>query len=161
MVDYLKVSARLLKRKRMIETAMQSLREQIGFLEQELTACRTSSFERISSCGSYSNTEEDSRLALLCKLDDFRARYRILREQYDMIERGFAALTPYQADVLETFFVKEERYRAENLCARYFKERSQIYRDRIKALKRFSFAVFGASGDEDDVLNSAFGAWGA
>ena len=161
MVDYLSASARLLSRKRMIETAMQSLQEQISFLEQEMTSCRTTSYDSIRAGGSHGNAEEDRRLAILARLDDFRARYRALHEQSEMLERGFAALSPYQTDLLETFFVKQERYRAEKLCERYFKERSQIYRDRAKALKRFSFAVFGSANDDDSAFGTSFGTWGA
>ena len=53
-------------------------------------------------------------------------------------------LTPYQRDLLETFFVSGEKYCADRLCERYYKERSALYRDRKKALTEFAKAVFGA-----------------
>ena len=52
-------------------------------------------------------------------------------------------------NLLDTFFVSGEKYCAEKLCERHFKERSQIYRDRKKAIKRFSLAVFGNMETED------------
>lgn len=149
MVDYLKASVRLLQRKRMIGAALDSLQEQIGFLEEELTSCRTTSYDSIRSGGGRTNAEEDRRLAILARLDDFRARYRVMHEQMEQIERGYSVLSPYQQDLLETFFVSGEKYCAEKLCERHFKERSQIYRDRKKAIKRFSLAVFGSMSTED------------
>lgn len=149
MVDYLKASVRLLQRKRMIETALRSIEEQICFLEDELTACRTTSYDSIRSGNRGTNAEEDRRLAILSRLDDLRSRYRAFHEQMEQIERGYSILTPYQRDLLDTFFVSGEKYCAEKLCERHFKERSQIYRDRKKAIKRFSLAVFGNMETED------------
>ncbi len=149
MVDYLKASIRLLGRKRMIVTALHSLQEQIKFLDDELTSCRTTSYDSIRSGHGQKNAEEDRRLAILARLDDLRARYRVMHEQMEQIERGYSILSPYQQDLLETFFVSGEKYCADKLCERHFKERSQIYRDRKKALGRFSLAVFGSMSTED------------
>jgi|GEM_PF-401205 len=152
MVDYLKASVRLLQRKRMIKTAMQALQSQIDFLEEELTACRESSYESMRDGDAQTSDMEDRRLAIHARLDEVRSRFRALHEQMEQIERGYSVLTPYQQDVLDTFFATEERYCADKLCERYYKERSQIYRDRKKAIQRFSLAVFGCMETEDSLI---------
>lgn len=152
MVDYLKASVRLLQRKRMIKTAMQALQSRIDFLEDELTACRVSSYDSIREEDARTSDMEDRRLAILARLDEVRSRFRALHEQMEQIERGYSVLTPYQRDVLDTFFATEERYCADKLCERYYKERSQIYRDRKKAIQRFSLAVFGCMETEDSLI---------
>lgn len=133
----------MLKRKHLVQTALRSLQEQIEFLESELTSCRTTSYDSIRLGRCMENLEEDRRLSIMAKLDDCRYRYRVLNEEMEQIDRGYAILSPYQQDLLETFFVSGEKNCAERIASRYYKERSAIYRDRKKALRRFTFAVYG------------------
>ncbi|MCH5184119.1 MAG: hypothetical protein J1E00_08090 [Oscillospiraceae bacterium] len=64
-------------------------------------------------------------------------------EALAIIRCAYGALSAYQQDLLNTFFVEGEKYCADRLCERYYKERSTLYRDRKKALLAFTFAAFG------------------
>lgn len=143
MVDYTQAAIRMLKRKHLVQTAVHTLQEQIQFLEEELTSCRTSSYDSIRTGRCTENYEEERRLSIMARLDDCRYRYRVLSEEVEQIERGYSILSPYQQDLLETFFVSGEKNCAERIAGRYYKERSAIYRDRKKALNRFTLAVYG------------------
>lgn len=154
MADYLHAAVRMLQRKRVVETALDSLQEQIRYLEHELTSCRTTSYDSIRAGRCSGNGEEERRLTILAKLDERRRRYAVLNEEIEQVERGYSVLTPYQRDLLETFFASGERYCAEKLCERHFKERSQIYRDRKKALRRFATAVFGCTSFEEGEVHA-------
>ncbi len=72
-----------------------------------------------------------------------RARQVRAERELTLIACGYGVLTPYQRDLLETFFVSGEKYCADRLCERYYKERSALYRDRKKALSEFAKAVYG------------------
>lgn len=75
-----------------------------------------------------------------------RTRFVRAEEALTVIRCAYGALSPYQRDLLETFFVCGEKYCADRLCERYYKERSTLYRDRKKALAAFTLAAFGDVG---------------
>ena len=138
MEDYTTRAKSLLKRKRYLETAAEALREQVLFLEEE----KKSRPEEWATQTLRPIEAEDWK-RLETKLDDCRFRLHLLEEQLEQIRRAYALLTPYQRDLLETFFATKTRYRAEKLCEKYYKERSAVYRDRRKALDEFTLAAFG------------------
>lgn len=67
-------------------------------------------------------------------------------EALTVIRCAYGVLSAYQRDLLDTFFVEGEKYCADRLCERYYKERSTLYRDRKKALLAFTLAAFGDAG---------------
>lgn len=104
----------LLRRKRFIEAAREAAREQL--------ACHSMDSAPWREC---------------------RARLAKAEEALTVIHCAYGVLTPYQRDLLDTFFVSGEKYCADRLCERYYKERSALYRDRRKALEEFTLAAFG------------------
>lgn len=72
-----------------------------------------------------------------------RLRLTKAEEPLAIIRCAYDVLSPYQRDLLDTFFVGDEKYCADRLCERYYKERSTLYRDRKKALAAFTLAAFG------------------
>lgn len=72
-----------------------------------------------------------------------RERLTKAEEALAVIHCAYEVLTPYQRDLLDTFFSSGERYCADRLCERYYKERSALYRDRRRALDDFTLAAFG------------------
>ena len=137
MEDYKTRAKTLLKTKRYLETAANALREQVAFLE---SACREREKE---TCDSDRPIRSEDWKQLLDKLDDCRFRLHLLDEQLEQIHRAYELLTPYQRDLLDTFFASGSKNCAETLCERYYRERSAIYRDRQKALNEFTLAAFG------------------
>ena len=80
------------------------------------------------------------------RAEDWQKRLSKAEEELTMIRCAYAVLTPYQRDLLDTFFVENGKYCADRLCEKYYKERSALYRDRRKALEAFTLAVFGEIG---------------
>ncbi len=141
--DYTVRAAELLRRKRDLQVAAEALREQIRFLEERQVSCRTSNFETASVSRNGFCDAEDRAIRLIEQLDDCRYRLRLLEEELEQIRRAYEVLSPYQRDLLDTFFVNGGKNCAEQLSARYYKERSALYRDRKKALYTFTLAAFG------------------
>ena len=75
-----------------------------------------------------------------------RERFAGAEESLTVIRCAYSVLSSYQQDLLDTFFVNDEKYCADRLCERYYKERSTLYRDRKKALTAFTLAAFGDVG---------------
>lgn len=92
---------------------------------------------------------ETARAQMACNPPESAAwqecRERLVKavEALTVIRCAYGVLSPYQQDLLETFFVEEEKYCADRLCEKYYKERSTLYRDRKKALIAFTLAAFG------------------
>ena len=110
-------SIELLRKKRYLEAAMETARTQL--------ACNPP--------GSPTWQESRTRLAKA-------------EEALTVIRCAYGVLSPYQQDLLDTFFSDDEKYCADRLCERYYKERSTLYRDRKKALAAFTLAAFGDIG---------------
>ena len=72
-----------------------------------------------------------------------RERFVGAEEALTVIRCAYGVLSSYQQDLLDTFFSEGEKYCADRLCERYYKERSTLYRDRKKALAAFTLAAFG------------------
>ena len=104
----------LLRRKRYLEATMEAAKAQLAYHPPESDAWR-----------------------------ECRARLAGAEEALTVIRCAYDALSPYQRDLLDTFFASEEKYCADRLCERYYKERSTLYRDRKKALTAFTLAAFG------------------
>lgn len=146
---YTGMAVRMLRRKRFLQAAAETLREQVRFLEGECDACRSSA-DLLSAGRSYDALgAKEQLLDLLCRLEDSRRRLRVLEEELEQIRRAYALLSPYQQDLLDTFFASGEKNCAEVLAERYYRERSAVYRDRKKALEQFTLAVFGVFPEDD------------
>lgn len=95
---------------------------------------------------------EAARAQMACEPPDSsawresRTRFLKAEEALTVIRCAYGALSPYQRDLLDTFFAGDEKYCADRLCERYYKERSTLYRDRKKALAAFTLAAFGDVG---------------
>lgn len=124
-------AAELLRKKRYLEAAAEAAKEQQACCERELALKKTAQKNARRSASLWSTMNECS------------ARLAKAEEELALIRCAYAVLTPYQQDLLDSFFVNGEKYCADRLCERYFKERSSLYRDRRKALDAFSLAAFG------------------
>lgn len=123
----LQKSMELLRRKRYLEATKEAAREQL--------ACY-----RCEAAGEAFPPAPPERE------EDCKKRLARAEEELTLIRCAYAVLTPYQRDLLDTFFVESEKYCADRLCEKYYKERSALYRDRRKALAAFTLAAFGEVG---------------
>lgn len=60
-----------------------------------------------------------------------------------MIEMGFSVLDDYKRDLLEMHYVNSIPSPTVAAMEKYYKERSQIFEDKKKALEAFTRAVYG------------------
>jgi hypothetical protein len=134
--SYTKIAAEMLRRVPFVEIAKETLQGEIGYLRQELNACRLA--------GLVGNDREARRDKLMSKLEDTSFRLRELEKETEKIRQGMEALNPYQQDLLESFFINRCKDCVEELSERYGKERSAIYRDRKTALETFTIIALGA-----------------
>lgn len=143
-MDYVIMAEQLLRGKRRMEAAVENLKEEIMLLEDAKYSVKTAAIGGAPITGSGSNRYEDRLIKLISLCDDLRHRRRNMVINLGCIRRGMEALSPYQQDVLTAFYVEGGKHAAERLMSKHHKERSTVYRDKEKAIKSFTQAVYGA-----------------
>ncbi len=142
-MDYREYSKDLLGRKKTLQSAYSVMKSELESLEQEKASCKA-----ILSNISKADTEkialyEERLINILADLEDCRFRRSIVERELVKIERGMNSLDDYYKDLIEMFFVEQSIGAADELMERWYKERSGLYRDRAKALDKFTRSVYG------------------
>lgn len=140
-MDYTVFAKDLLKRKLTLETACKAMDEELEELESEKTSTVGHNEVNISSKGT--NKSEDRLINLIYRIDDVKFRRKVVERDLKLIDRGMSALTEYEKDIINGFFVTETKYAADKLMEKFYKERTMIYNDRSKALEKFTRAIYG------------------
>ena len=144
-MDYRQLAKDLLKRKKQLEAAVRSLELQSEQLKADATSCKSPSFSPSNAAKYGYDNCQDRLIAILAKVDECELRKKTVLRELKMIEIGMSVLNVYQRDLLECFFTDRKKGAADDLCAKYYKERSCIYRDRQKAVDAFTAAIFGVT----------------
>ena len=137
-MDYREYSKDLLLRKKYLTSAYASLNAEIDMLEKEKNACKVAA----SNFGD-EKLYEERLINVLADIEDCRFRRSVVERELIKIEKGMQSLNDYYRDVLERLFVERESDAVEYLMTKWFKERSTIYRDRIRALEDFTRSIYG------------------
>lgn len=76
-------------------------------------------------------------------IDHTMFRKRTVERQLKMIANGLSVLDDYERDLLEVFYIYKVKSPAEVIMKKHYKERSQVYADRKKALIKFTRGIYG------------------
>ena len=137
-MDYREYSKDLLLRKKHLTSAYTSIVAEIEMLEREKTACKVA-----ASNNGDERLYEERLINVLTDLEDCRFRRSVVERELVKIEKGMNSLNDYHRDILEHFFIERESDAVEILMTKWFKERSTVYRDRVRALEDFTRSVYG------------------
>ena len=141
-MDYREYSKDLLSRKKNLVSAYSAIKAELESLEREKLACKSHvlNSQDEEACGIQ---YEERLINVLADMDDCRFRLSVVERELLKIEKGMNGMTDYQKDLIDSFFVEQNRHAADNLMERWFKERSSLYRDRTKVLDQFTRSVYG------------------
>ena len=139
-MDYREQAKDLLSRKKGLTSAYSGIIEELELLEEQKLACKTAA---VNSQPQTAELYEDRLISILAELEDCRFRLSIVKHELLKIEKGLNGLSDYYRDIIETFFIEEADYAADELMERWYKERSSLYRDRTRALDKFTRCVYG------------------
>ncbi len=142
-MDFRVFSTQLLQNKLRMEVAFLNLSDEIAMLEEAKTSVATGNCNGAPVTGSGGNRYEERLVKLIDLCDELRARRKNIETNLECIKRGFTALSDYEKDLLNSFYVYGGRGVAEKVMSRYHKERSSVYRDKDKALANFTQALYG------------------
>ena len=89
----------------------------------------------------YSSCSEKTMVEMIEAKDRLVARTDRAKKEIKQTESALGALSPYQRELLNAFYVAGAHSGAENIAGRYNVERSTVYRDKNKALLAFANSV--------------------
>lgn len=141
-MNYCDFARDLLRNKRQLEASYENISFQLETLEIEKFSASGNSACCAPKKGGGS-TYEDKLVSLIMLTDRYREKLKNLSKSLAAIELGFSVMDEYEKDLLNAFYVYGLKDAAESLSSKYYKERAQVYRDRMEALKKFTRAVFG------------------
>ena len=163
-MDFRANAKQLLKNAARLEVASLNLNDEITMLEESKYAvscgCSGSPIT-----GSGCNRYEERLVNLICLCDKLRDRRNSVNTDLERLKRGMSVLSDYEKDLLVGFYtevgapinasepsktnkkdapaLEAKASAAEKLMSRHHKERSTIYRDKDKALSKFTQALYG------------------
>ncbi len=116
--------------------AEENLKEELEATEEMLN--------KLSIQGSIAALGDIELEALRAKRDNLQGRIGLLVAKKHSVERSIAALPALEQTVLRRFFITPKRKgSAESLMEEMDYEKTQIYRIRERALRRFAINLFG------------------
>ena len=141
-MNYCDFARDLLRNKRQLEASYENISFQLETLEIEKFSASGNSACCAPKKGGGS-TYEDKLVSLIMLTDRYREKLKNLSKSLAAIELGLSVMDDYEKDLLNAFYVYGLKDAADSLSAKYYKERAQVYRDRMESLKKFTRAVFG------------------
>lgn len=139
-MDYREQSKELLSRKKNLSSAYTAIMEELEILEEQKLNCKTAA---LNAPPEKAEIYDDRLINILADMEDSRFRLNIVKHELLKIEKGLNGLSDYHRDIIETFFIEEADYAADELMERWYKERSSLYRDKNRALDKFTRCVYG------------------
>ena len=116
---------------------------ELEMLENEKYSVSSATISPAPVSGTGGNRYENKLVNLIVLIDDARFRRKIVERELKMIEMGFSVLDDYKRDLLEMHYVNSIPSPTVAAMEKYYKERSQIFEDKKKALEAFTRAVYG------------------
>ncbi len=142
-MDLRDLSTQLLKNKRHMEAALENIKDELTLLEESKVSVKVSAPGGAPISGTGANRYEDRLVKLISICDVLRSRRKNIETNLACIERGLETLHDYERDLLNAFYVFGGKYAAERMMSKHHKERSTVYRDKDRALKHFTQALYG------------------
>lgn len=122
--------------------ALESIAEQIQLLEDRFTAIRSATTDGTPVHGN-ENQRENMLIDNITKRDELKNNYEITSRERAITEKGLECLTKEERRILDMFYVERERDYVLHLCDELFISKSELYRRKDEALKKFTRACYG------------------
>ncbi len=124
------------------KAALRSLAEEIRELQARTYGSTAPAADAVPVQGGTS-TAEGRLIAAIDELERKKEAYHIIKRKVAAVERGLAALTAQQADILDRFFIHRTRGHVDSLAADYHIERTRVYDLKDAAVDDFTIARYG------------------
>lgn len=142
-MDYIERAIDLLQNRNQLLNAKIVLDEELEMLESEKYSAKHSAITDTTVARDGGSKYEEHLINLISMIDHTMFRKRTVERQLKMIANGLSVLDDYERDLLEVFYIYKVKSPAEVIMKKHYKERSQVYADRKKALIKFTRGIYG------------------
>lgn len=136
-----------LRRYNAMKMAIINIQEEISRLEGEFAAIRSARTDGTPVRGGTS-CRDDAIINNIVKRQELTAAIQNAASWVKTVDRALESLSSSDRRILQQLYINPERGAIERLCNDLGCESSSIYRRRDRALRIFTLALYGASGDE-------------
>lgn len=125
------------------KAAVDNLTEQIGLLEDKFTAIRAATTDGTPVQGGNENRREQMLISNVATREELEKNLEITSREIAITEKGLAVLTETEKRILTRFYINRSKGYIERLCDELYISKTELYRQKEDALKRFTMACYG------------------
>lgn len=141
-MDWKQPAVQRLKNYETRRLALSTIPAQLETLEMQFTSIRGARTDGDPVSGG-TNRREELLLANIQKRSELKANYKIAMREVEITEKGLDALTKEERRILELFYIVRPTDHISRLCDEFAIEKSEVYRRKDDALKKFTIAMYG------------------
>jgi hypothetical protein len=123
--------------------AIDNLTEQINSLEDKFTAIRAATTDSTPVQGGNENRREQMLIHNIATREELKNNLEIIKQEIDITEKGLDVLTETERLILTRFYINRSKGYIERLCDELFISKTELYRQKDEALKRFTMVCYG------------------
>lgn len=123
--------------------AVDNLAEQINSLEDKFTAIRAATTDSTPVQGGNENRREQMLIHNISTREELKNNLDIIKREIEITEKGLAVLTETERLILTRFYINRSKGYIERLCDELFISKTELYRQKDEALKRFTMVCYG------------------
>ena len=123
--------------------AIDNLAEQINSLEDKFTAIRAATTDSTPVQGGNENRREQTLIHNIATREELKNNLEIIKQEIDITEKGLDVLTETERLILTRFYINRSKGYVERLCDELFISKTELYRQKDEALKRFTMVCYG------------------
>lgn len=124
--------------------SLQSVTARIALLESEMSCVRSATTDGTAVHGG-GNGREDALLNNIAERDELQRAKVSTTEWLEWVNGALTALSDTDKKLLDKFYINRRKGHVERLCEEMNVEKSEVYRRKEKALRRFALTLYGAT----------------
>lgn len=142
MADWKPFAIQRLKAYEARKAAIENIPEQIKALELQYTSVRAARTDGEPVRGG-TNRREDMLINNIEMRNELTSNLAIAQKEVEITERGLAVLSDEERRILHRFFIQRTAGHVTRLCDELVIEKSELYRRKETALRKFTMAANG------------------
>lgn len=123
--------------------AVANLTEQIKLLEDRFISIRSATTDGTPVQGGNDNKREEMLIYNIATREELKNNLDITKHEIAITEKGLAALTETEVKILTRFYINRTKGYVERLCDELYISKTELYRQKDEALKRFTMVCYG------------------
>lgn len=125
------------------KAAIENLTEQIKLLEEKFKAIRSATTDATPVQGGNDNKREEMLIHNIATREELQKNLDITIQEVELTEKGLATLNEDEKRILERFYINRSKGYVERLCDELFISKTELYRQKEEALKKFTMVCYG------------------